>query len=58
MRFEFYSYAQDFDGLNTKQFRYARVGNCDMGSHLKEDGTIDWQTPMLEDVSHSRLIVG
>ncbi|KAL3760601.1 hypothetical protein ACHAWU_006719 [Discostella pseudostelligera] len=37
---------------HTQVCRYARIGNCDMGSHLNEDGSIDWQTPMLEDVNY------
>jgi hypothetical protein len=30
--------------------RYARTGNCNMGEFKDENGTVDWLTPMLEDV--------
>ncbi|KAL7536217.1 hypothetical protein ACHAWF_005399, partial [Thalassiosira exigua] len=36
---------------HTQVCRYARVGNCDMASFKGDDGVVDWQTAMLQDVS-------
>ena len=37
--------------------RYARTGNCNMAAFKRDDGTIDFVTAMLEDVSSYTFIV-
>ena len=37
---------------HTQVCRYARSGNCNMGSHQRSNGTVDWLTPMLETFSY------
>mmetsp|Transcript_17779 Transcript_17779/g.37114 ORF Transcript_17779/g.37114 Transcript_17779/m.37114 type:complete len:299 (-) Transcript_17779:377-1273(-) len=42
---------------HTQVCRYARTGNCNMKKFKNEDGTVDWRSSMLEDVSCFNFIL-
>ncbi|KAL7544660.1 hypothetical protein ACHAWF_008028 [Thalassiosira exigua] len=37
---------------HTQVCRYARCGNCDMGSYKDNDGNVDWETAMMQNVNY------
>ena len=49
--FGFYISANIMHGHTLSNNRYARTGNCNMAAFKRDDGTIDFVTAMLEDVS-------
>ena len=49
--FGFYISTNIMHGHTLSNNRYARTGNCNMAAFKRDDGTIDFVTAMLEDVS-------
>lgn len=55
--FGFYISTNIMHGHTLSNNRYARTGNCNMAAFKRDDGTIDFVTAMLEDVSSYTCVV-